>query len=65
MVKWATYTSDAVITIPKTKIMTITNATNEMAKSYGQVIKNYDVIDKVLKKHKDLNLKRKIERQTE
>ena len=30
--------------------MTITNATNEMAKSYGQVIKNYDVIDKVPEK---------------
>jgi hypothetical protein len=58
MVKWAAYTSDAVITIPKTKIMTITNATNEMAKSYGQVIKNYDVIDKVPEKAQGLEFKR-------
>ena len=58
MVKWAAYTSDAVITIPKQKIMTITNATGEMAKSYGQVIKNYDTIDKVPEKKTDLQFKR-------
>jgi hypothetical protein len=58
MVKWAAYTSDAVITIPKQKIMTITNATGEMAKSYGQVIKNYDTIDKVPEKKADLQFKR-------
>ena len=58
MVKWAAYTSDAVITIRKQKIMTITNATGEMAKSYGQVIKNYDTIDKVPEKKADLQFKR-------
>ena len=58
MVKWAAYTSDKVITIPKQKIMTITNATHEMGKSYGQVIKNYDVIDKVPEKEKGLEFKR-------
>jgi len=58
MVKWTAYTSDQVITIPKTKIMTITNATNEMAKSYGQVVKNYDTIDKVPEKKPDLQFKR-------
>ena len=58
MVKWAAYTSDKVITIPKQKIMTITNATIEMAKSYGQVIKNYDVIDKVPEKQKGVEFKR-------
>ena len=58
MVKWTAYTSDAVITIPKQKIMTITNATGEMAKSYGQVIKNYDTIDKVPEKKVDLQFKR-------
>ena len=47
MVKWAAYTSDQVITIPKTKIMTITNATNEMQKSYVNIIKDYSIIDKV------------------
>ena len=39
--------------------MTITNATNEMGKSYGQVVKNYDTIDKFLKKNKTFNLKEK------
>ena len=50
LIKWVNYTSDAVITIPKQKIMTITNATSEMSKSYAHVIKNYDVIDKVPEK---------------
>ena len=58
LVKWAAYTSDQVITIPKQKIMTITNATHEMGKSYGQVIKNYDVIDKVPEKEKNVEFKR-------
>jgi len=47
LVKWAAYTSDQVITIPKQKIMTITNATNEMQKSYVNIIKDYNVLDKV------------------
>ena len=47
LVKWAAYTSDQVITIPKQKIMTITNATNEMQKSYVNIIADYNVLDKV------------------
>ena len=47
LVKWAAYTSDQVITIPKQKIMTITNATNEMQKSYVNIIKDYNVLDRV------------------
>ena len=47
LVKWAAYTSDQVITIPKQKIMTITNATNEIQKSYVNIIKDYNVLDKV------------------
>ena len=58
MVKWTAYTSDAVITIPKQKIMTITNATGEMARSYNNVVKNYDDIDKVPEKKPDLEFKR-------
>ena len=58
MVKWTAYTSDQVITIPKQKIMTITNATHEMAKSYSNVIKNYDVIDKVPEKQTGVEFKR-------
>ena len=47
LVKWTAYTSDQVITIPKQKIMTITNATNEMQRSYVNIIKDYNVLDKV------------------
>ena len=32
LIKWAAYTNDAVITIPKDKILTITNASKEMNK---------------------------------
>jgi len=34
LIKWCSYTSDQIVTIPKDKIMTITNATVEMASSY-------------------------------
>lgn len=44
LIKWAGYTNDVVVTIPKDKIMSITNATNEMQKSYLSIAKNYDRI---------------------
>ena len=34
LVKWAPYSDDRIITIPKDKIMTITNATSGMCNSY-------------------------------
>ena len=46
MIRWTNYTSDKVVTIPKDKIMTITNASLEMSNSYGEIVKNYDTIDK-------------------
>ena len=46
LIKWSPYTKDFVLTIPKDKIMTITNASNEMTVSYGQIVKNYDSLDK-------------------
>ena len=42
LIKWCSYTSDKVITIPKNKIMTITNASPEMVKSYEGIAVNYD-----------------------
>ena len=42
LIKWCSYTPDKVITIPKNKIMTITNASNEMASSYFTIATNYD-----------------------
>ena len=46
MIRWTNYTSDKIVTIPKDKIMTITNASVEMSNSYGQIVKNYDNLDK-------------------
>tara|TARA_Y100000592_G_scaffold5082_1_gene7231 strand:+ start:193 stop:624 length:432 start_codon:yes stop_codon:yes gene_type:complete len=46
MIRWTNYTSDKIVTIPKDKIMTITNASNEMSASYGEIVKNYDNLDK-------------------
>ena len=42
LIKWCSYTPDKVITIPKNKIMTITNASNEMITSYATIAQNYD-----------------------
>ena len=43
LTKWAAYTSDQVITIPKDKIMTVTNATAEMSRSWVQLSQNYHI----------------------
>ena len=42
LIKWCSYTPDKVITIPKNKIMTITNASPEMVTSYENIAVNYD-----------------------
>ena len=46
LIRWTNYTNDKVVTIPKDKIMTITNASLEMSNSYGEIVKNYDKLDK-------------------
>ena len=46
LIRWTNYTNDNVVTIPKDKIMTITNASLEMSTSYGEIVKNYDKLDK-------------------
>ena len=53
LIKWAAYTNDSIITIPKDKILTITNASSEMGKSYEHMANNYEKID-VPKKDDDL-----------
>jgi len=50
LIKWAAYTNDKVITIPKSKIMTITNATGTMCKNYVEIASKYDKIDTPTKK---------------
>jgi hypothetical protein len=46
LIRWTNYTSDKIVTIPKDKIMTITNASLEMSGSYGEIVKNYDKLDR-------------------
>jgi len=47
LVKWAGYTQDQLVTIPKDKILTITNASDEMIKSYRAVVGEYNLSDKL------------------
>ena len=46
LIRWTNYTGDKIITIPKDKIMTITNASIEMSGNYNLIIQNYDKLDK-------------------
>ena len=59
LVKWAAYTNDHMVTIPKDKILTITNASEQMIKSYTQVITDYNNHDKVMRR-KDNPLTQKL-----
>lgn len=54
LIKWTAYTNDIIITIPKDKIITITNATEEMSKSYVDVSSKYDKIE--IPKRGDYNI---------
>jgi hypothetical protein len=45
LIKWTAYTNDIIITLPKDKIVTITTATEELAKSYSDVSLKYDMIE--------------------
>ena len=46
LIRWTNYTSDKIVTIPKDKIMTITNASLEMAGNYKHIIQSYDKLDR-------------------
>ena len=46
LIRWTNYTSDRIVTIPKDKIMTITNASLEMSGIYANICKDYDSLDK-------------------
>tara|TARA_B100000925_G_scaffold235748_1_gene184401 strand:+ start:695 stop:1120 length:426 start_codon:yes stop_codon:yes gene_type:complete len=45
LTKWAAYTPDNVITIPKDKIMTVTNASMEMTKSWSNISEHYNQVE--------------------
>ena len=42
LIKWCSYTPDKMVTIPKDKIMTITNASLEMASSYHNIASDWN-----------------------
>ena len=42
LIKWASYTDGKIITIPKDKILTITNACAEVIKSYNDIKREYN-----------------------
>ena len=45
LICWTNYTNDSIVTIPKDKILTITNASPEMAVSYSHIANNYNKLD--------------------
>ena len=45
LIKWAAYTNDEIITIPIKKIMTITNASSEMIKSFEHMSNEYQKLE--------------------
>lgn len=63
LVKWAAYTNDQLVTIPKDKILTITNASAEMIKSYTQVISDYTNHDKVMRREENPRTERLMDRE--
>ena len=42
LIKWTGYSKDRIVTIPKDKIMAITNAGDSMVTSYFHIVKDYD-----------------------
>ena len=45
LIKWAAYTNDEIITIPIKKILTITNASIEMTRSFEHMSKEYQTLE--------------------
>ena len=45
LIKWAAYTNDEIITIPIKKILTITNASSEMSKSFEHMSNDYQKLE--------------------
>ena len=52
LIKWASYTDDKIITIPKDKILIITNACAEVIKSYNDIKREYNRPPERLDKNK-------------
>ena len=58
LIKWSPYTRDAILTIPKDKILTIVNANIDMTKSYNHMMLSYDKSEPLAQKEKPAVFKR-------
>ena len=58
LIKWSPYTRDAILTVPKDKIMTILNANPDMTKSYNHMMLSYDKQEPIAQKEKPAVFKR-------
>ena len=58
LIKWSPYTRDAILTVPKDKIMTIVNANPDMTKSYNHMMLRYDKQEPIAQKEKPAVFKR-------
>ena len=63
MIRWTNYTNDKIVTIPKDKILTITNASNEMIKSYRSVIVDYNNYDKLVRREENERTRKLMDRE--
>ena len=45
LIKWAAYTNDEIVTIPIKKILTITNSSSEMTKSFEHMSQDYQKLE--------------------
>jgi hypothetical protein len=52
LIRWTNYTHDEIVSIPKDKILTITNASNEMTKSYNVISTSYGQLEEKQKNDK-------------
>ena len=46
LIRWTNYTNDHIVTIPKDKILTITNASPEMITNYQHIANNYNNLER-------------------
>ena len=63
MIRWTNYTNDKIVTIPKDKILTITNASNEMIKSYRSVIVDYNNYDRLVRREENERTRKLMDRE--
>ena len=49
LIRWVNFSPDNIITIPKDKILTVTNASMEMTKSWSNISEHYNHVDETIR----------------